>query len=145
MSAKPHTGLGLSHYTQITSPLRRYGDLVMQRQLSAWLKGEELPYTVQGLMEVIGNAEFTERENRKLERISTRFWEIQYLADQDPAKEYDAIIVGKNPNAVQVSIQPWGIRGKIPIQEKISMGAMIQVKAKKLDPQFNIARFEQIV
>ena len=38
----PHAGLGLPAYTQVTSPLRRYLDLVAHQQLRAFLRGAQL-------------------------------------------------------------------------------------------------------
>ena len=37
-----HCGLGLAMYSQVTSPLRRYGDLIGHEQLRAFLDGREL-------------------------------------------------------------------------------------------------------
>ena len=46
MSTRPgeHQGLGLTHYLWASSPLRRYSDLVNQRQLLAAIAGEQPPY-----------------------------------------------------------------------------------------------------
>ena len=46
MSTRPaeHQGLGLAHYLWSSSPLRRYSDLVNQRQLLAAIAGERPPY-----------------------------------------------------------------------------------------------------
>jgi exoribonuclease-2 len=46
MSTRPgeHQGLGLAHYLWSSSPLRRYSDLVNQRQLLAILEGARPPY-----------------------------------------------------------------------------------------------------
>ena len=46
MSTRPgeHQGLGLSHYLWASSPLRRYSDLLNQRQLLAVVAGERPPY-----------------------------------------------------------------------------------------------------
>ena len=46
MSTRPgeHQGLGLAHYLWASSPLRRYSDLVNQRQLLAVVAGEQPPY-----------------------------------------------------------------------------------------------------
>ena len=46
MSTRPgeHQGLGLTHYLWASSPLRRYCDLVNQRQLLAVVAGERPPY-----------------------------------------------------------------------------------------------------
>ena len=40
-----HYALNLPAYTHMTSPIRRYADLVNIRQLSAFISGETLPYT----------------------------------------------------------------------------------------------------
>ena len=39
-----HSGLGLGAYTQTSSPIRRYADLITQRQFTAMLKGVSLPH-----------------------------------------------------------------------------------------------------
>ena len=46
MSTRPgeHQGLGLAHYLWSSSPLRRYSDLVNQRQLQAAIEGRKPPY-----------------------------------------------------------------------------------------------------
>ena len=44
-----HIGLQVPAYTHVTSPLRRYADLVTQRQLLAHLDGTEPPYTAEQL------------------------------------------------------------------------------------------------
>ena len=40
-----HASLGLGAYTQVTSPIRRYTDLLAHFQLKAHLRGESLPFS----------------------------------------------------------------------------------------------------
>ncbi len=47
-----HYSLNLPAYTHFTSPIRRYADLVNLRQLSAYIGGEELPYSYNQLQEI---------------------------------------------------------------------------------------------
>jgi exoribonuclease-2 len=42
--AAPHQGLGVAQYMWSSSPLRRYVDMVNQRQIIAMLRGEDAPY-----------------------------------------------------------------------------------------------------
>lgn len=48
-TVRGHIGLQVPAYTHATSPLRRYADLVTQRQLLAYLDGTQLPYTAEQL------------------------------------------------------------------------------------------------
>ena len=43
MEAEPHSGLGLQAYVQVTSPLRRYNDCLVHRQLKAFATKQPLP------------------------------------------------------------------------------------------------------
>ncbi len=47
-----HYALNLPAYTHFTSPIRRYADLVNLRQLSAYISGEDLPYSFNQLQEI---------------------------------------------------------------------------------------------
>lgn len=48
-TVRGHIGLQVPAYAHATSPLRRYADLVAQRQLLAHLDGTQLPYTAEQL------------------------------------------------------------------------------------------------
>lgn len=48
-TVRGHIGLQVPAYAHATSPLRRYADLVTQRQLLAHLDGTEVPYTAEQL------------------------------------------------------------------------------------------------
>jgi exoribonuclease-2 len=54
MSITPmrHAGLGLDTYTQATSPIRRYSDLLTHFQLKAHLRGEGLPFSAEQLIDI---------------------------------------------------------------------------------------------
>ncbi|MFA4943759.1 MAG: ribonuclease catalytic domain-containing protein [Lentisphaeria bacterium] len=90
----PHAGLGLDLYTQISSPLRRYADLVLQRQLAARLAEEPLPYTALELIEVLAAADETEARNRQLERQDERHWILEFLRRQGPEFTTPAVALG---------------------------------------------------
>lgn len=74
----PHGGLGLAVYTQVTSPLRRYLDLVAHQQLRAFLRGGER-LDAQALVERVGAAETAAAGVRRAERLSRLHWTLVYL------------------------------------------------------------------
>ncbi|MFO7659537.1 MAG: ribonuclease catalytic domain-containing protein [Candidatus Cloacimonadaceae bacterium] len=63
---RPHTTMGLKVYAQMTSPLRRYSDLVNQRQSLAVLYGDELPYTKDQLEKMLDHLIQTRLRIRQL-------------------------------------------------------------------------------
>jgi ribonuclease R len=65
--SRGHYGLNLPAYIHVTSPLRRYADLVNMRQLSRHLLSESLPYSSVEL-ESLGNTLNETIERRKEER-----------------------------------------------------------------------------
>ncbi|MFC6080999.1 RNB domain-containing ribonuclease [Sphaerisporangium aureirubrum] len=64
-TARGHYALTLPAYTHATSPLRRYADLVTQRQIFAALDGRTPPYTVAELDQVAGELNTAARERRE--------------------------------------------------------------------------------
>ncbi|HVA40195.1 MAG TPA: ribonuclease catalytic domain-containing protein, partial [Candidatus Binataceae bacterium] len=64
-----HAGAGLQYYAQLSSPIRRYADLVLQRQLvSALADSSAPPYDADGILAVLANTENAEAEAKELER-----------------------------------------------------------------------------
>ena len=53
-----HSTLGLEAYTTGTSPLRRYTDLIVQRQIKAALAGEEPPLNKEDLERILTEVSF---------------------------------------------------------------------------------------
>ena len=124
----PHQDLGVDGYTQITSPLRRYGDLVMQRQIVAFLQTGQPQYSQTDLW---ARALAIEEMTRRIQRLESRadfYWKCVYLS-QHPGETYAAQIgrsQGHTPRIIlqivdldlRLFVPPSGIEGieerKIP-------------------------------
>lgn len=89
----PHGGLGLEAYAQVTSPLRRYLDLVTHQQLRILLRGGE-PLDAQAIIERVGAAEAAAAGVRRAERLSREHWTLVYL-QQHPQWQGEGILVEK--------------------------------------------------
>lgn len=59
-----HEGLNLPYYARITSPLRRYVDLVNQRQMLAFIEKANLPYSFDDLFVVSEYLNFNEDRDK---------------------------------------------------------------------------------
>jgi len=75
-----HAGMGLDMYTQVTSPLRRYQDLIVHQQLRAHIKGHNL-LTSQELLQRLGAAEAVTSNMRQVETLSNLHWTMVYLSE----------------------------------------------------------------
>jgi len=76
-----HAGLGLSAYAQVTSPLRRYLDLVAHQQLRAHLKGRA-PLAAEAVLERVGQAEAVADAVRSAERASRTHFKLVWLLER---------------------------------------------------------------
>jgi len=77
----PHFSLGLPAYVQATSPIRRYGDLMVQRQIQAVLEGRE-PLSEEGLQEQVNQVDLSIREGISISREDQRHWQQVWFEQQ---------------------------------------------------------------
>jgi len=92
-SPLPHEGLGVPQYAWMTSPLRRYCDMVNQWQLIACLKGET-PAFAQKSAELFGamrDFEMTYAAYADFQRLMERYWCLRWLQQQG-ITEIDATV-----------------------------------------------------
>lgn len=69
-----HAGLGLDCYCSITSPMRKYLDLVMQRQLTAVLQQRDPVYTSEQLRDIAGALQPVLTRAALVENERRRYW-----------------------------------------------------------------------
>jgi exoribonuclease II len=74
-----HAGIGLDMYSQVTSPLRRYQDLIVHQQLRARLRGHNV-LTSQEILQRLGAAEQVANNLRRVERLSNQHWTMVFLS-----------------------------------------------------------------
>ncbi len=77
----PHRSLGLDPYVQITSPIRRYFDLVAQRQIIGILEGNEWTYDDKELSDIISTVTNGFGKRRLLQKERKKYWLYRYLQD----------------------------------------------------------------
>lgn len=90
----PHQGLGVPQYMWTTSPLRRYADLVNQRQLLAVLAGEKPPFgrNDAGLFSVISAFEARYGAYLEFQQRMERYWCLRWVA-QEGLRRVEAVAV----------------------------------------------------
>jgi len=79
-----HQGLGVSHYLWCSSPLRRYCDLVNQRQILALARGERLPYDARDpeLYAILNDFETTYAQYAEFQDRMERYWCMRWILQE---------------------------------------------------------------
>ena len=142
--ARAHSGLGLDCYTQATSPIRRFADLVIQRQFAAHLEGRPPPYDRDELLRVLAAAQEVERESRQIEDRATRFAVLGYLDLERREHEFDAIVVDRQRASGVVETTDLFVRGTLMRAGAVEPGDRIRVRIAKLDARRDVLIFEPV-
>ncbi len=131
---QPHFGLGLDLYIQISSPLRRYADLVMHRQLAAHSLGKPIPYTQEELFVVLNNVESTASQNRALEKEANKYWILEYLKRNCIGQKMGATVMKVEGPMVLAELEFYCERGVVITRDKPMPGEHIQIIIKEVYP-----------
>jgi exoribonuclease-2 len=132
--ARAHSGLGLDCYTQMTSPIRRLADLVMQRQFAAHLSGDPPPYDTEELFRVLATAGDVEKAARRVEEQANRFAVLDHLEKERLDDEFEAILVGRHGPVDRAETTDLFIRGQLSGAGHLSPGDRLSVRIDKIDP-----------
>ena len=145
ISAEPkkHSGLGVDVYTQASSPIRRYFDLLVQRQLRSFLVGGTACYSYEELEQKRLALESTLRDVEKMNRNRTRYWLYKYLL-QHVGEKLPAMVldVMRNRSRLLLADLLLVVEMKKENGQEFSEGQKIQVRIKKSDPWEGVLRVE---
>jgi exoribonuclease-2 len=94
---EPHEGLGVSGYAWMSSPLRRYVDLVNQWQLVAALGGRRPPFArnSDALLSALRAFEVTYARYDEHQRSMETYWSLRWLL-QEEIRTLEAVVLREN-------------------------------------------------
>jgi len=139
----PHNVLGLEIYTQATSPLRRYLDLVVQRQLKSFLLNRKPEYELKELEEIRIEIEPIIKEIQLITRNRIRYWTIKYLK-KHIGEVFKAIVLDELKKRYKIVLPDFLLIAELKkkVGALLSPGSEILVKVKKADPWRDIIELE---
>jgi len=143
LSTKPgrHQGLGLDIYTQVTSPLRRYTDLLAHMQIRAFLRSG----AVLGADDVfarLGYSEAAASAAVQAERASVNYWIMVYLAGKINSV-WDAVALEKKGNRWVVIIPSLALETQAAFQNNIAPNDTVRLVLKSVNIPKGEAAFAQ--
>lgn len=116
--SQPHFGLGFTHYTHFTSPIRRYSDLIIHRILTAIEDGRKKPlYSLPEMASIAALCSARERESAEVESLSFQIKRARYFAarlKQGAVGPFAGTIVALNPKGAIVELSESQQQGMLP-------------------------------
>jgi len=140
---QPHSGIGFDVYTNATSPLRRYMDLLVQRQILSGLTEANPVYTESKIKEVGLSAQQTLKDIELMKRNRMRYWILNYLT-QRIDERLPAIVFQKLRTKYLVILTDLLFVAELPLAStrELSPGEGIMVAVKRSDPRADILTLE---
>ena len=128
--AAPHQGLGVAQYMWSSSPLRRYIDLVNQRQIIQLLRNEPPVYTKNdtALFTVLSNFDAAYTAYNDFQRQMERYWCLRWLL-QENVQQIEALLLREN--LVRLSGIP--LAGRIPSIPELPANSMVTLEMGEID------------
>lgn len=127
-----HAGVGVECYAQLSSPIRRYADLVLQRQLvGALAGGGACAYDAEEILAVLANTENAEAEAKELERRARRYWILRYLERHAAGRVLSATVTR---DGVAAELDDFAVRGALHGAPNVSSQTQIRVRIARVDP-----------
>ncbi len=110
--ASQHSGLGVDAYTTATSPIRRYYDLLSQRQIKAAL-GTGEAYTVSEVTRLIQILEAPMSNVGRIQFTRKRYWILKYLESKIGTRT-PAIVLNKRRNSYSIMLTEYMLEYFLP-------------------------------
>ncbi|CAG8500003.1 11620_t:CDS:2, partial [Acaulospora colombiana] len=135
----PHWAMGiLGGYTKVTSPLRRYVDILAHWQMKSYLLGLKFPFSKEELDNMAKHIRSKEREISRIQLRSEKFWILSLLnrmIETGSLPELSGIIIDiLDKGEKTVVVKEFGIPGKLSGTADGEVGEILKVKPILVQP-----------
>ena len=132
-----HAGLGLSIYATLSSPIRRYADLLNQGQVVSWFRDGNARCSAEELHALLPMLSACSDAVSQVQRLRPRYWKLVFFRQQGDRQWWDAVVADENEAFATIAL-PWAqllVRGRRrQFDEKIYPGMKVQVRLGKVNP-----------
>jgi exoribonuclease-2 len=127
---EPHESLGVSAYAWMSSPLRRYVDLVNQWQLAAALNGRRPPFgrSSDALLSALRAFEVATTRYDEHQRAMEAYWSLRWLL-QEEIRTLDAVVLRENV----VRIEGLPLIARLAGAPSLEPGTLVRAEVSGID------------
>jgi len=140
---KEHCGIGASCYTTVTSPIRRFLDLVMQHQLNSLIRGRGIlfPEDKCRTYTALINQNLSRAANVRVQR--QRYWVLRFL-EQKEGQKLHALVLFKGPRRISMMLTCCLLDFDLPANpaNPVDPGDTVIVKIARVNALDNLLRIE---
>ncbi|MBO4334243.1 MAG: RNB domain-containing ribonuclease [Desulfovibrio sp.] len=136
----PHAALGVDDYVPVTSPLRRYADLVNMAQVVAYLRQGQGLFDQASLERLLARLEQSLERVAPVQRMRPRYWKLVYFRQQGDKVFYKGVICEENDSFVTVNLprEAMSIRARRQLfDDRLYPGMPVRVRIGKVQPLWN--------
>ena len=152
LSSEPgaHSGLGVPVYIQATSPLRRFPDMVMQRQISHFINEGATLYSADAVSSVVARADVQIRELARIEDRRRRYWFLKFLAQTRLARAgtdegvdlFEAVVLDRRDRGPSlVELREYPFRTRVQLTDRDLPGDVLTLRLHDVDLWTRSGRF----
>jgi len=143
---RPHACLGVPAYSPVTSPLRRYPDLMNQAQVLCWLRNGHPLWSREDLVRLLPVVTARVEAASRIQRFRTRYWKLEYFRERKD-QMFSAVVVEDGP-FVSATLPREQLFVRAPrdlFGEKVYPGKRYSVRLGKVNPLLNEIRVMEAV
>jgi len=131
----PHMSLGIEVYAQATSPIRRYPDLIIQRQIVSTLENNEPAYTEDELENLYPKIEIGIRDKKMVERNREKYWVYKHLKSLE-GSEIEGIISSLSNSRANVYLTDYLFEIPVTVGSALNLeeSKTIKLVVRQVDP-----------
>ncbi len=142
-----HATLGLDGYSQVTSPIRRYTDLLAHFQIKAHLRGDPLPFSAGEMTELTQGVSTAAYEATMVERQTKRYWSLEYLRRQGD-QAWSVVLLRwlrAHDRIGLILFEDLGFELGVRLERDMDLGEQFQIRVTHVSPRDDVVRIQEVV
>jgi exoribonuclease R len=129
----PHHSLGLPAYAQVTSPLRRYQDLAIHRQIAPVLAGASPCYDAATLQRIAASTDRAEADARRAEQAADDYWLLRWIEGR-VGTVAEGLVIETDPRPV-VRLDETLREQPLPALAGLEPGTRVRLRVERVNPR----------